>query len=148
MFELKLGKDKSAAIKVVVDEDGGSQLSGVYYSGNGSEADRVWASASDMVGPSMAVRDARRSATDERNKTRLGYIAATDLRMHRSPIEQWSLTVSASQVHRDLMYPRGTVRVEVIGDVWLEDEQVDFMIVAASTDIASEHVDLEVQKVD
>lgn len=148
-IDLPVTVDRSAVSNLVVAEDGSAQLSGVFYTGSGTEADRVTAYAGGLPGPSMVIRDAARSNSDVRDAAQLGRIAAADLKAHQYPVEQWSFTVNCGP----LGVPRSAIRLgtvmnlAVYGDEWVTDDIYRFRVVSFTPTVGSDSVTVEAQKI-
>lgn len=145
--DLPVTVEKSAVLGLVVTEDGSKQLSGVFYSGSGTEADQVVAYAGGLPGPSMVIRDASRTASDIRDPVKLAAIATADLKAHRYPIEQWSFTVDTGPdgVARSSIRLGSILRLAVYGHVWIADGIYEMRVIGFTPTVGKQSIAVEVQ---
>lgn len=131
--DLPVSTKKSRVIGLTVQRDGTNQLSGVFYGGNGSEADMLTASGFGAAGPRIPVRDAFRSAKDVTDPTRLQVLAQENLRQYRSPLEQWSFSVKiGGGITPDKVQVGQVLKMSVYGDSFIPDGEYVHRVIGVS----------------
>ena len=146
-FDLPVTVPGSVVNGLQVTEDGSTQLTGVIYAGNGTDADQVTAWSGHGTRPiTIPIRDEYRSAKDVKTVAQLQRIADADLDAHFDPIVQWSFGVRLGEgVPSSAVKPGRTLRMSVQGDEWIEDGTVTQRVIGVSGDL-TRNVTLEVQR--
>lgn len=145
-FDLPVTAPETAVVGLQVTEDGSSQLTGVIYAGNGTDADQITAPSLHGARPiTIPIRDEYRSAKDIKDVAQLQRIADADLNAHYDPIVQWSFGVRLDDdVTAAVVKPGRLLRMDVQGDEWIPDGVVTQRVIGVSGDL-TQTVKVEVQ---
>ncbi|WP_091232651.1 hypothetical protein [Microbacterium sp. 3J1] len=143
-FDLPVTSPKSPISKLSIARDASRRLTGAIVFGNGMDEDMVTAWAG-VPGFTIPVRDASRSAKDERDAAQLQQIANAYVAESADPIEEWSFTVDTTKVPLPNLLPGRVLNLDVRGDKWIPDGSYRKRVIALSGDALGHVVTPEVQ---
>lgn len=137
-FEWVVTADDTPVTELEVTRNGSKQLSGCFYTGKGSEADKPFGEAGFIGGPTIPVRDAQRSAIDVGDVDKLNQMALFDLQQNRSPKTEWSFDLVADgSWDVSQLRPGARIKLWTYGDAFIQDGSTDLVVTGVSGDMSN-----------
>lgn len=130
--------EKSVVKDLEVGDDASRQVTGMFVSANGTEADMVTGSAGTIASPSIPVRDGFLAAKDIATASRANALAERELAANVDPVEQWSFGVQLGDpMTPDLVAPGSLVSLDIRGDDWMPDDLYMQRVIALAWDMTT-----------